>query len=146
RRRRTGTGAALSAGRWVAAVVVAVAGCLADPLLRRVAAAVPSRRGPWLASPVDPPRVLGVATGVMAGALVVTADPAALALTGAGLAPVVVLSSAVDLRWHRLPDRLTVPAALGLAVLVVVAAVAATDAAIAVGAVAGAALLAGLLL
>jgi leader peptidase (prepilin peptidase)/N-methyltransferase len=128
----------------VVAIAVAAAVVVADPLLRRLAAGLPEHR--WLGPPLDPPVVLGVVTGAVAAVLVARADPAALALPGAGLAPVVALASAIDLRRHRLPDRLTMPSAAGLAVLAAVAALVERDAAIAVRAAVGAVVFAGLLL
>ena len=119
-------------------------GAAFDPLLRQLAAGLPEGR--WRATPVDPRAVLGLATGLVGGALVLTAEPASLALAGAALAPVVVVASAIDVRWHRLPDRLTIPAAVGLALLVGAAALLAGDAGIVGGGLAGAALFAGFLL
>jgi leader peptidase (prepilin peptidase)/N-methyltransferase len=121
-----------------------VAGTAADSGLRHIAAGIPRRR--WWAAPDAPVGVLGVTTGVIAGALVLVADPGALALPGAALAPVVVLAAAIDLRWHRLPDRLTLPGALAVAVAAAAAALIDGDAAIAVRAAAGAAVVTGILL
>jgi len=123
---------------------VALAGTAADPWLRRLAAGLPRRR--WSA-PSDARRgVLGVATGVIGAALALAADPAALAVPALVLAPILVVATAVDLRWHRLPDRLTLPGALAVAVAVVLAAWLDGDASLARDAVAGAAVVAGVLL
>jgi leader peptidase (prepilin peptidase)/N-methyltransferase len=115
------------------------AGVALDPLWRRLAAGIPAGR--WLAAPVDPPAVLGLAVGVLAAALALTAS-----LVVIPVAPLAVVATAVDLRWHRLPDRLTVGATVLLGSSVVVAAVATADAGLVRRAVGGAALLAGLLL
>ena len=121
-----------------------LAGVAADAGLRHLAAGIPRRR--WSAPADAPVGVLGVGSGVVAGALVLAADPAALALPGAAVAPVIVLAAAIDLRWHRLPDRLTLPGALAVAVAAVAASLIDGDAAIAVRAAAGAAVVAGILL
>jgi leader peptidase (prepilin peptidase)/N-methyltransferase len=100
----------------------------------------------WQGRPVDPPGVLGGAAAVIAFALVATAHPAVLALPGAALAPVAVVATAIDLRHHRLPDRLTGGATVLLGPLVAAAALIESDVQIVVGAFAGAAVLAGFLL
>jgi leader peptidase (prepilin peptidase)/N-methyltransferase len=106
-----------------------------DPLWRRLAAGLPSGR--WTAAPVDPPFMLGIAVGALAAVLVASAGPAA-----AALAPLAVLASAIDLRLHRLPDRLT-----GAATVVLVAvALVSGDRSVLGRAAAGAALFAGVLL
>ena len=123
---------------------MAGAGVVADPALRRLAAGIPRRR--WSAPPDAPTGVLGLATGAIAGVLVLAADPAGLAFPSAAVAPVVVLAAAIDLRWHRLPDRLTLPGAAAVGAATVVAAAIERDTAIVVRAVAGAAVVSGLLL
>ena len=100
----------------------------------------------WSAPPDAPTGVLGLATGAIAGVLVLAADPAGLAFPSAAVAPVVVLAAAIDLRWHRLPDRLTLPGAAAVGAATVVAAAIERDTAIVVRAVAGAAVVSGLLL
>jgi leader peptidase (prepilin peptidase) / N-methyltransferase len=115
------------------------AGVALDPLWRRLAAGIPAGR--WLAAPVDPRAVLGIATGVLAAALVLTAGIALVAL-----APVAVVASAIDVRWHRLPDRLTLGATVVLGGSVLVTAAATGDPALVLRAAAGAVLLGGLLL
>jgi leader peptidase (prepilin peptidase)/N-methyltransferase len=110
-------------------------GVILDPVWRRLAAGLPAGR--WTAAPVDPPLVLGVCVGVLAAALVAASGPAA-----AALAPLVVLASAVDLRVHRLPDRLT---GAGTGVLVAVALLSGNGSVLG-RAAAGAALFAGVLL
>jgi leader peptidase (prepilin peptidase)/N-methyltransferase len=115
------------------------AGVALDPLWRRLAAGIPAGR--WLAAPVDPRAVLGIATGVLAAALVLTAGVALVAL-----APVAVVASAIDVRWHRLPDRLTLGATVVLGGSVLVTAAATGDPALVLRAAAGAVLLGGLLL
>ncbi len=108
-----------------------------DPLWRRLAAGLPAGR--WTAAPVDPPLVLGASIGLLAALLVAAVGPA-----GGALAPLVVLASAIDLRRHRLPDRLT---GAGTAVLAAVAlALARGDGSVLGRAAAGAALFAGVLL
>jgi leader peptidase (prepilin peptidase)/N-methyltransferase len=114
-------------------------GVALDPLWRRLAAGIPTGR--WLAAPVDPPAVLGLAVGVLAAALALTAGPAVIPL-----AAVAVVATAIDVRWHRLPDRLTVGATVLLGASVLVAVVATADPALVLRAGGGAALLAGLLL
>jgi leader peptidase (prepilin peptidase)/N-methyltransferase len=121
-----------------------LAGIVADPALRRLAAGIPRRR--WAATPDAPVGLLGPAAGLVAAALVLAADPAAVAITGVAVAPVIVLAAAIDLRWHRLPDRLTWPGALAVAVAAAIAALVDGDAAIAVRAAAGAGVMAGVLL
>jgi len=123
---------------------VLLAGVAADARLRRLAAGIPRRR--WSASADAPVGVLGVGTGVIGGALVLAADPAALALPGAAVAPVIVLAAAIDLRWHRLPDRLTLPGALVVGAAAAIAAAIERDAAVVLRAVAGAAVVSGILL
>jgi len=113
-------------------------------VLRRLAAGIPRRR--WSAPPDAPARLLGPVTGVVAGALVLTADPAPLALPGGAVAPIVVLATAIDLRWPRIPARLTLPGAVAVGAAAGLAAVIAGDGTIATGAVAGAAVMAGVLL
>jgi len=110
-----------------------------DPVWRRLAAGIP--RGRWLGAPVDPPTVLGVAVGLVAVALAVSAGAAVVPL-----APIAVVASAIDLRWHRLPDRLTGAAAVVVGVGVLTAAVVTGDPALVGRAVTGAVVLAGLLL
>jgi len=83
---------------------------------------------------------------VIAAVLVLAADTGALAVPGVAVVPVVVLAAAIDLRWHRLPDRLTAPAALLVAAAAGGAAVLDGDPAIAARAVAGGAIVAGTLL
>ena len=121
-----------------------LAGVAADPALRRLAAGIPRRR--WSAPPDAPAWLLGPATGIVAAALVLAADPAALAITGVAVAPVIVLGGAIDVRWHRLPDRLTFPGALAVGVAAAVAALVDGDAAIVARAAAGAGVMAGVLL
>jgi leader peptidase (prepilin peptidase)/N-methyltransferase len=121
------------------AVVAGGVGVALDPLWRRLAAGIPAGR--WLGAPVDPPAVLGLAVGVLAAALALTAGPVVIPL-----APVAVVATAIDVRWHRLPDRLTIGATVLLGSSVLVAAVATGEVALAVRAAGGAALLAGLLL
>jgi leader peptidase (prepilin peptidase)/N-methyltransferase len=121
------------------AVVAGGVGAALDPLWRRLAAGIPAGR--WLAAPVDPPAVLGIATGLLAAALALTASPVVIPL-----APVAVMASAIDVRRHRLPDRLTVGATVLLGSSVLMAAVVTAEPALAVRAVIGALLLAGLLL
>src|SRR4029079_15195588 len=77
---------------------------------------------------------------------VLPADPAALAIPGAAVAPVVVLAAAIDLRWHRLPDRLTPARALLVGAAAAIAAAIERDAAVVLRAVAGAAVVSGILL
>jgi leader peptidase (prepilin peptidase)/N-methyltransferase len=120
------------------AVVAGGLGVALDPLWRRLAAGIPADR--WLGAPVDPPAVLGIATGVLAGLLVV-AGPGAAVL----LAPVAVVASAIDVRWHRLPDRLTGGAAVAVGMALLVTAAVTGDGGLVLRALAGAALLAGLL-
>ena len=110
-----------------------------DLLWRRLAAGIPAGR--WLAAPVDPPLALGLAVGVLAAALALSAGPVVIPL-----APVAVVASAIDVRWHRLPDRLTVGATVWLGSSVLVAAVVTAEPALVVRAAGGAVLLAGLLL
>jgi leader peptidase (prepilin peptidase)/N-methyltransferase len=114
-------------------------GVALDPLWRRLAAGVPDGR--WLAAPTDPPLVLGVVVGGLAAVLVAAGGPIA-----AAVAPVAVLASAIDLRVHRIPDRLTVTATIALTAVVGVVALAAGDPAVVGRAATGAALFAGLLL
>ena len=123
---------------------MAGAGVAADPALRRLAAGIPRRR--WSAPPDAPAGVLGVATGLVAAVLVLAADPAALAIPGAAVAPVVVLAAAIDLRWHRLPDRLTLPGALVVGAAAAIASAIERDTAVVLRAVAGAAVVSGILL
>ena len=114
-------------------------GAALDPLWRRLAAGIPRHR--WLAAPVDPPAVLGLAVGLLAAALAATAGAAVIPL-----APIAVVASAIDVRWHRLPDRLTGAAAAVLALSVLAVAVVTGDPALIGRAAAGAFVLAGLLL
>jgi leader peptidase (prepilin peptidase)/N-methyltransferase len=123
----------------VVAMVAGGLGVALDPLWRGLAAGLAAGR--WLATPVDPSVVLGIVTGALAAALVATAGPGA-----AALAPVVVVASAIDLRLHRLPDRLTMTATAALAATIAVVAVSTADASLAARATAGGALFAGLLL
>jgi leader peptidase (prepilin peptidase)/N-methyltransferase len=121
--------------------MAAVAGGLGvglDPLWRRLAAGIPAGR--WLGAPVDPPGVLGIATGVLAAALVLAGTGAAVLV-----APVAVVASAIDVRWHRLPDRLTGGATVGVLLVLLVMAAITGDGSVVLRAAAGAALLAGLL-
>jgi leader peptidase (prepilin peptidase)/N-methyltransferase len=120
-------------------VVAGGLGAALDPLWRRLAAGIPSGR--WLAAPVDPPLVLGAATGVLAAALASTGGAAAVVV-----APITVVASAIDVRLHRLPDRLTAAATVLVAAAVVVAALVTRDVALIGRAAAGAGVLAGLLL
>ena len=94
-----------------------------DPLWRRLAAGIPAGR--WLGAPVDPRGVLGLAVGVLAAALVLTAGPVVLPL-----APVAVVATAIDVRWHRLPDLLTVSATVLLGASVLLAAAVTGEAAL----------------
>jgi leader peptidase (prepilin peptidase)/N-methyltransferase len=122
--------------------MAAVAGGLGvalDPLWRRLAAGLPDGR--WLGAPVDPPLILGAATGVSTAALAVAAGPGA-----ALVAPVAVVASAIDVRRHRLPDRLTMTATAVLAAGLAIVALVTGDAGLLGRAAAGAALFAGLLL
>lgn len=114
-------------------------GAALDPLWRRLAAGIPAGR--WLGAPVDPPAVLGLAVGVLTAALALTAGAVVLLL-----GPVAVVATAIDVRWHRLPDRLTVGAAVLLGASVLMAAVVTGEPALLVRAAAGAVLFAGLLL
>jgi leader peptidase (prepilin peptidase)/N-methyltransferase len=123
---------------------VAGAGVVADPAWRRLAAGIPRRR--WSAPPDTRAGVLGPATGAIGGVLVLAADPAAVAFPSAAVAPVVVLAAAIDLRWHRLPDRLTLPGAAAVGAASALAAAIERDAAIAVRAAAGAAVVSVILL
>jgi leader peptidase (prepilin peptidase) / N-methyltransferase len=123
---------------------VAAIALAADPLLRQAAAGLAQDR--WRAPAVDPPGVLGIVTAVTAAALVLTADPAVLVAAEAALAPILVVAAAVDRRWHRLPDRLTLPAAALLATLVALAAAIEDDAGLVIGALTGALVLGGVLL
>jgi leader peptidase (prepilin peptidase)/N-methyltransferase len=120
------------------AVLAAAIAIALDPLWRGLAAGLPAGR--WLAPPVDPRLVLGLATAGLAAALVATAGPGAVAL-----APVVVVASAIDLRLHRLPDRLTMTATVVLMATLAVVAVATGDAGVVGRAAMGAVLFAGLL-
>jgi leader peptidase (prepilin peptidase)/N-methyltransferase len=115
-------------------------GVILDPLWRRLAAGLPAGR--WTAAPVDPPLVLGPSVGGLAALLVAAAGPPAAALAAAALAPLVVLASAIDLRWHRLPDRLTGTATAVLAAVALLSG----DGSVPGRAAAGAALFAGVLL
>jgi leader peptidase (prepilin peptidase)/N-methyltransferase len=85
--------------------------------------------------------VLGVASGVLAADRAVPGGAAAVLL-----APITVVASAVDVRLHRLPDRLTAGATLLVTAAVAMAAVVTGDVELLGRAAAGAALLAGLLL
>jgi leader peptidase (prepilin peptidase)/N-methyltransferase len=114
------------------------AGVALDPLWRRLAAGIPAGR--WFGAPVDPQAVLGIATGVLAGLLV--AEGAGVAVL---LAPVAVVASAIDVRWHRLPDRLTGGATVAVGGTLLVTAAVTEEAGLVLRALAGAALLAGLL-
>jgi leader peptidase (prepilin peptidase)/N-methyltransferase len=117
---------------------------IADPLLRQIAAGLPQRR--WRAPAGDPPLVLGPLTAVTAAALVLTADPASLIPAEVALAPILAVAAAIDRRWHRLPDLLTLPATAFTAALVAVAAAIEDDVGLLTGAVIGALILGGILL
>jgi leader peptidase (prepilin peptidase)/N-methyltransferase len=120
------------------AVVAGGLGVALDPLWRRLAAGIPADR--WFGAPADPPAVLGIATGALAGLLVVAGAGAAVLL-----APVAVVASAIDVRWHRLPDRLTGGATVAVGMALLVTAAVTGETGLVLRALAGAALLAGLL-
>jgi leader peptidase (prepilin peptidase)/N-methyltransferase len=120
-------------------VVAGGVGVALDPLWRRLAAGIPAGR--WLSAPVDPPVVLGVATGALAAGLGLSAGIAAVLLS-----PITVVASAIDVRLHRLPDRLTAAAAVVLGLAVIIGAAVTGDPALVVRGLAGAVLLSGLLL
>jgi leader peptidase (prepilin peptidase)/N-methyltransferase len=123
---------------------VAVVAVAADRPLRQAAAGLPEGR--WCARPVDPRGVLGLVTAAIAVALVLTADPPSLVPAEVALAPVLVLATAIDRRYHRLPDRLTLAAAILIATCATGAAAADQDLGLLRGALAGALILAGPLL
>ena len=79
-----------------------------------------------------PRRVLAptlVAAGVvgLVAALGLTGQPWAVVIGGAGLAALAVVLTVIDLRTHRLPDRLVGPGFCGLLALLAVAAVVTGD-------------------
>jgi leader peptidase (prepilin peptidase)/N-methyltransferase len=116
-------------------MAVGAAGVAADPVWRTWAAGAARHR--WRAEPVDPPVVLGIVTGVVAALVVLAADPAWLALPQVAVVPGTVAASAVDVRLHRLPDRIVLPSLAAVMALAVVAALGEGDSGIVTGAVAG---------
>jgi leader peptidase (prepilin peptidase)/N-methyltransferase len=126
----------------VAAGVVSGTGLALDPVWRRLASGL--GRGRWFAPPIDPPCVLGIVVGLVSALLVATAQTGWVALVLVPLGPLAALGAAIDLRLHRLPDRLTLGATAVITALVVFGAIG--DPGILETAIVGAVLFAGLLL
>jgi leader peptidase (prepilin peptidase)/N-methyltransferase len=128
----------------VAVGFVGGAGLALDLVWRRLASGL--GRGRWSLPPIDPPFVLGAVAGLVAALLVATAPSGWVALVLVPLGPIAAVGGAVDLRLHRLPDRLTLGATALLAALVTAGTIGSGDAGMLVTALTGAALFAGLLL